>query len=79
MDADMSWDGEPIEGMSDADAKLLAELRRLSAATDRDATGAVNAATLPQRRSTAATGSTRTSNGSGRALDEALVDSSLIA
>ena len=27
MDADMSWDGEPIEGMSDADAKLLAELR----------------------------------------------------
>ena len=27
MDADMSWDGEPINGMSDADAKLLAELR----------------------------------------------------
>ena len=27
MDADMSWDGEPIAGMSDADAKLLAELR----------------------------------------------------
>jgi hypothetical protein len=27
MDADMSWDGEPISGMSDADAKLLAELR----------------------------------------------------
>ena len=26
MDADMSWDGEPIKGMSDADAKLLAEL-----------------------------------------------------
>ena len=26
MDADMSWDGEPISGMSDADAKLLAEL-----------------------------------------------------
>ena len=28
MDADMSWDGEPIKGMSDADAKLLAELKR---------------------------------------------------
>jgi glutathione synthase/RimK-type ligase-like ATP-grasp enzyme len=26
MDADMAWDGEPIKGMSDADAKLLAEL-----------------------------------------------------
>ena len=26
MDADMSWDGEPIKGMSDADAKLLAAL-----------------------------------------------------
>ena len=26
MDADMTWDGEPISGMSDADAKLLAEL-----------------------------------------------------
>jgi hypothetical protein len=26
MDADMSWDGEPIKGMSPADAKLLAEL-----------------------------------------------------
>ena len=28
MDADMSWDGDPISGMSDADAKLLAELTR---------------------------------------------------
>lgn len=28
MDADMTWDGEPIKGMSDADAKLLAELTR---------------------------------------------------
>jgi len=27
MDADMSWDGEPIKGMSDADAKLLDGLR----------------------------------------------------
>ncbi len=27
MDADMAWDGEPIRGMSDSDAKLLAELR----------------------------------------------------
>jgi hypothetical protein len=27
MDEDMSWDGEPISGMSDADTKLLAELR----------------------------------------------------
>ena len=27
MDADMAWDGEPISGMSDSDAKLLAELR----------------------------------------------------
>jgi hypothetical protein len=26
MDADMTWDGEPIKGMSEADAKLLAEL-----------------------------------------------------
>ena len=26
MAGDMSWDGEPISGMSDADAKLLAEL-----------------------------------------------------
>jgi hypothetical protein len=26
MDADMAWDGEAIRGMSDADAKLLAEL-----------------------------------------------------
>jgi hypothetical protein len=26
MDADMTWDGEPIKGMSDADAKLLADL-----------------------------------------------------
>ena len=26
MDADMAWDGEPISGMSDADAKTLAEL-----------------------------------------------------
>ncbi|HEY8002350.1 MAG TPA: hypothetical protein VID76_10445 [Solirubrobacterales bacterium] len=26
MDADMTWDGEPIKGMSAADAKLLAEL-----------------------------------------------------
>ncbi len=26
MAGDISWDGEPIEGMSDADAKLLAEL-----------------------------------------------------
>jgi hypothetical protein len=26
MDADMTWDGQPIKGMSDADAKLLAEL-----------------------------------------------------
>ena len=28
MDADMSWDGDPINGMADADAKLLAELTR---------------------------------------------------
>jgi hypothetical protein len=28
MDADMTWDGEPIKGMSDADAKLLASLTR---------------------------------------------------
>ncbi len=28
MDADMAWDGEPIRGMSDADAKLLAGLKR---------------------------------------------------
>ena len=27
MDADMSWDGDPIKGMSDADAKLLDALR----------------------------------------------------
>jgi hypothetical protein len=27
MDADMCWDGESIRGMSDADAKLLAEVR----------------------------------------------------
>ena len=27
MDADMSWDGDPIKGMSDADAKLLDGLR----------------------------------------------------
>jgi hypothetical protein len=27
MDADMAWDGEPIAGMSDADAELLAKLR----------------------------------------------------
>lgn len=27
MDADMSWDGEPIKGMSDADARLLSDLR----------------------------------------------------
>ena len=26
MDADMTWDGEPITGMSEADAKLLAQL-----------------------------------------------------
>jgi hypothetical protein len=26
MDADMAWDGEPIRGMSDADARALAEL-----------------------------------------------------
>jgi hypothetical protein len=26
MAGDISWDGEPIEGMADADAKLLAEL-----------------------------------------------------
>lgn len=28
MDADMTWDGQPITGMSDADAKMLAELTR---------------------------------------------------
>ena len=28
MDADMTWDGEPISGMSDADAAALAELTR---------------------------------------------------
>jgi hypothetical protein len=27
MDEDMSWDGEPIKGMSEADANLLAQLR----------------------------------------------------
>jgi microsomal dipeptidase-like Zn-dependent dipeptidase len=26
MDADMTWDGEPISGMSEADAELLAEV-----------------------------------------------------
>ena len=26
MGGDMSWDGQPISGMSDADAKLLASL-----------------------------------------------------
>ena len=37
MDADMTWDGEPIRGMSDADAKLLAELTaRLSTTAKRD-------------------------------------------
>ncbi|MDX6581659.1 MAG: hypothetical protein QOI10_843 [Solirubrobacterales bacterium] len=30
MDADMAWDGQPISGMSDADAKLLAELTSTS-------------------------------------------------
>jgi glutathione synthase/RimK-type ligase-like ATP-grasp enzyme len=30
MDADMAWDGEPIRGMSNADAKLLAELTATS-------------------------------------------------
>lgn len=28
MDADMTWDGEPISGMSEADAELLASLKR---------------------------------------------------
>jgi hypothetical protein len=27
MAGDMNWDGEPIDGMSDADAKLLTGLR----------------------------------------------------
>jgi hypothetical protein len=30
MDGDMTWDGEPITGMSNADAKLLAELTTTS-------------------------------------------------